>query len=293
MKLECVLTTLFAATLALAPEPLASAAGDDPAGTDVRAEIEAARAELDAAARRLAELHRRAGDTLAFVGAAQAMPIPRSRLGILVGPRQGAGLVVAGVTPGSGAEAAGIVAGDVLIAIDDVPLDGSRDVLLETVAAFEPGATVTVVYERSGERHTASVELSSVERPWAVARRVDLAAPPHAISVFAGSQGPRLHDLDADLARYFGVKGGVLVLDGADDDRGLRSGDVLVAIDGRTPANAAEALSQLLTARDAVAVEVIRDGAAVSLVVDGASVVGPVGAGARLLRIDGMEAPAP
>jgi S1-C subfamily serine protease len=297
-----LLTTLLlsaAAAISASLEHAAFAAAN--AGADaerageeeLRSELDAARAELDAAARRLAELHRRAGDTVAFFGAAHAAsPVPRSRLGILVGPREGAGVVVAGVTPGGGAEAAGIVAGDVLLAVDDVPLDGSPRALVDVVRDLEPGAVVNVVYERDGGQHTVDVNLSSVDVRFEVARRFDLALPPEAISAIPGRRGARLHDLDADLARYFGVDGGVLVLDGTRGDDSLRSGDVLVSVAGRRPANAAEALSWLLQSGEPVEVEVIRDGVQSVLTVDGARVFAPVAAG-RIFRFDPAVPAAP
>jgi hypothetical protein len=119
-----------------------------------------------------------------------------------------------------------------------------------------------------------------------------LPVPPHAIgavSVFAGGHPARLHDLDADLARYFGVEGGVLVLDGTADEASLRSGDVLVSIAGRKPADAAQAQAWLARRTGPVEVEVLRDRESRTVSVDAASFSGPT-PGARVIRLD-QEAP--
>ena len=61
-----------------------------------------------------------------------------------------------GVTPGSPAEAAGLMAGDVVLRIDDTPIEGLRDL---SNALKTPGDRVTVVYERDGREASVEVEL--------------------------------------------------------------------------------------------------------------------------------------
>ncbi|NJN52077.1 MAG: hypothetical protein HC809_10220, partial [Gammaproteobacteria bacterium] len=95
------------------------------------------------------------------------------------------------------------------------------------------------------------------------------------------SGGPRLIDLDPDLAGYFGVDGGVLVLEPPAGGP-LKSGDVVMSIAGETPANAADARAKIARsiAKDEGAMEwvVRRRGATQALSLDAAALdfeVGP------------------
>jgi len=73
----------------------------------------------------------------------------------------GPGLRVAGVTPGSPAEKAGVKEGDVILRVDgkDVANLGAFSAILKTLS---PGQTVTALLERGGER--LAVEVTVVER---------------------------------------------------------------------------------------------------------------------------------
>jgi S1-C subfamily serine protease len=233
-------------------------------GTDLGNEIEAARAELDAAARKLAELHRRAGDQVAFVASA-GMPMPgpaRARLGVLLGGRNGAGIVVAGVTPGGGAEAAGLATGDVLLVVDEVPINGSVPALLDVLDDLEPGTVAKVEYERAGRRRQADVRLEAGGAAFTAAWPAAPGHPPHFAFGRAVLALPfELRDLDAQLATYFGVERGVLVVRGGPGAGALESGDVIRTIAGTAPADAHDALRRLHEAAGPLTVRVLRHGA--------------------------------
>jgi S1-C subfamily serine protease len=70
------------------------------------------------------------------------------------------GALVSEVEPGSAAEAAGLRARDVIVAIDGEEVDESSDVRA-VVAAAEPGDTIEVRYVRNGEERTATATLGS------------------------------------------------------------------------------------------------------------------------------------
>lgn len=240
-------------------------------GAGLAKEIEAARAELDAAARKLAELHARSGDQVAFVASA-GVPVPgpaRARLGILLGERKGAGISIAGVTPGGGAESAGLAAGDVLLVVDEVPLNGSVPALLDVLDDLEPGTVAKVEYERAGKRRRAEVRLGASPAPSTAAWP---ALPGHAPRVAFGhavfALPFELRDLDAQLASYFGVERGVLVLRGGPGEGALQSGDVIQAIDGEAPADVHDALRRLHTAGGPLPVRVLRHGKELDVIVD-------------------------
>ena len=80
-----------------------------------------------------------------------------------------------------------------------------------------------------------------------------------------GRLGANVQELSGDLFAYFGVKNGVLVASVANDSpaakAGLKAGDVITAVDGRSVATTAElirALGDSNTARE-VALAVVRD----------------------------------
>jgi S1-C subfamily serine protease len=70
------------------------------------------------------------------------------------------GALISEVEPGSGAEAAGLRARDLIVGIDGEEVDESSDVRA-AVAAAEPGDTVEVRYVRDGEERTATATLGS------------------------------------------------------------------------------------------------------------------------------------
>lgn len=76
---------------------------------------------------------------------------------------RGAATVVS-VEPGSGADLAGLERGDVIIAVDDVPITISSD-LVVAVRLRQPNETVAVRYLRAGEENVALVTLQSKSRP--------------------------------------------------------------------------------------------------------------------------------
>jgi S1-C subfamily serine protease len=84
-------------------------------------------------------------------------------LGITAGNRTdgGQGAVVASVDPGPAADA-GITPGDVIVAIDGNPVNGSESVVA-AVRDREPGNQIEVVVLRDGEQRTLTVTLG--ERP--------------------------------------------------------------------------------------------------------------------------------
>ncbi len=70
------------------------------------------------------------------------------------------GAKIASVTPGSGAEAAGLQAGDVVTAIGTVKVE-SADALIAAVRAQTPNGTTTITFNRGGKSQTADVTLGS------------------------------------------------------------------------------------------------------------------------------------
>jgi S1-C subfamily serine protease len=92
-----------------------------------------------------------------------APPVAAARgfLGVQVQSNGSAGAFVAGVVPGKPAEAAGIQAGDTIVAIDGRAI-ASPTALTSVLSMHAPGDTVRVVWvDGVGARHTASIRLAA------------------------------------------------------------------------------------------------------------------------------------
>lgn len=243
-----------AALLAImSPAGLAADAADRAA---LEKQLAAARAELDKAAREVAELSRRLyggepGEVMRFIHAG-----PRgSMLGINIGggaPRD-EGVEVTGVSPGGPAEQAGLRTGDVIVAVDGRALKRSdgRDAgqqLVEFMRGVEPGRALKVDYLRDGKQRTVSVTTAPAEPPVVRMLRERRLGPmgedmPMPIPGFDGLFGPErafrsleLVPLTPKLGAYFGTDRGLLVVRApAGKGLPLEEGDVLQTIDGRTP----------------------------------------------------------
>ena len=237
-----------------------------------RAQMEAARVELQEAARRLADASR---ERLTFSGKNRAF------LGVLVGEQSEDGIVVAGVTPAGGAESAGIEADDLIVAINgesltghDQPLHVLHGVLDDVSAGGE--VKVTVLRDGGTETYEVATTPSVVhiegQGPRLLQRlgqafegHVPVALAPSAPATPArqwlalgGTGQLHLVDMGEDLGDYFGVDGGVLVLN-APGKSELKPGDVLRRIDGADVGSADEAYRLLAgTTGDGADVQVRR-----------------------------------
>jgi membrane-associated protease RseP (regulator of RpoE activity) len=243
-----------AAILALAPN--AGLAADNADRAELEKELADARAELDKAAREVAEISRQLyggepGDVMRFVHAG-----PRgSMLGVNIGgsAARDEGVEVAGVSPGGPAEQAGIRTGDVLVAVDGQALRRSGDrnasqQLVDFMRGVEPGRAVMVDYLRDGKKRTATVTAAPAEPPIVRVlreRRIGSVGEgmPMPMPGVEGIFGPErafpsleFVPVTPKLGAYFGTDKGLLVVRApAGKGLPLEEGDVLQTIDGRTP----------------------------------------------------------
>lgn len=183
----------------------------------------------------------------------------RPWLGIIVtelessdeGRRKTPGLSIARVAPASPAAAAGFVAGDVLLAIDETIMD-SPAVLVAVMKSSEPGRTLVASMLRGGAVLKLPVRLSVQPHGWDEVKRVVAGMAPgelpegavdEILLQFTGHQqraclGVETMDLAPGLAGYFDVPPGRGVLvDSVEPDSpaasaGLRAGDVLLEFAG-------------------------------------------------------------
>jgi serine protease Do len=171
----------------------------------------------------------------------------------------GAGAVITSVLRDTPAEKAGFKNGDVVIEFDGEHVRSATQ-LRRIVEETRPGREVKAIVLRAGSRQTLNVT-PETGRPAASAPRVPLpssAAPQGNLRVRPNSNVPALRPffdppprlgatvsgLTDQLAEYFGVPKGVLVESVATDSpagrAGLRAGDVIVDVAGKSVTNPAD-----------------------------------------------------
>lgn len=189
------------------------------------------------------------------------------------------GATIEAVTPDGPAAKAGLAAGDIITRFNGIPLaDATPDddgvsapgqKLVELAQALSPGDTVKVEYRRGTANRSATIvaaDLGGAAWAWGggpgrarvyTVPDVDGAREMAMFELdrsmrdmpggfqFAFGRGPlglELADMNAGLGEYFGTSKGVLVLDTpADSTLPLKAGDVILAIDGRAPADVGQA----------------------------------------------------
>jgi C-terminal processing protease CtpA/Prc len=227
---------------------------------EIEKKLEDARRRLDTAAREVAELSMSMSEySVPSVWQRTGFGPPRAMLGINLGPRgeeQAEGVAIISVSPGGAAERAGLKAGDVLLSIGDKQLKrtddlSAREVLFKELGEVKPGEKVELRYRRDKKVATTSVTPQAADRVFAMApmavrgKFATAAAMPafpmgplgaiRAVGVFGSAE---LVPLTPKLGQYFGTEKGLLVVRAPADNRlKLEDGDVIVDIDGRTPAN--------------------------------------------------------
>ncbi|MBI1382245.1 MAG: M20/M25/M40 family metallo-hydrolase [Planctomycetaceae bacterium] len=75
---------------------------------------------------------------------------------------EGPGLLISGTSPGSPAERAGLLAGDRIVKVGDIEIEGMAD-FMGMLSAHKPGETLPVVFVRDGERLEVLLTLATRE----------------------------------------------------------------------------------------------------------------------------------
>lgn len=245
-----------------------------------RDELKRAQEELGRAAREMARISREhhIDSPLAFAYEFVADP-DRAMLGVTIANAKDKdgklpGVRVTGVTPGSGADDAGLKAGDLLLTANGTTLvsdaDGDRepvDRLREVMDTLKPGDKVKLDYERDSHRAATTVTASRPQDAmaplpmlgWHDDEDIDVLIPPMpptapmamALRHPGADAGLQLARIDDDLAGYFKTKDGVLVVHAPEGGTlGLKSGDVIRRINGRSVASPVAAWEELADTRD-------------------------------------------
>lgn len=312
-------TRILPAALLLTASTIQAQEAASPDLDELRQQLQQARTELTEAARRMAEIQRQlapgeGGRSFVWhsdsdgeerliehhvervISGLQDQP---PRLGVLLGagadedPR-----TVLGITPGSGAETAGIRRGDVLVRINgrEIPDDAPESVR-EALQGLEPGATIPVELRRGDQSLELGVTLNSpgddvrmivrrfshgdapeleIEEIREITGPGDAPMPPlppgiHGFGLPQFSALGRDIDLIGNhdgLASYFGTGEGVLVLRVADDNAfGLHAGDVILSVDREAIASPVALGRHLigLEGGSEVVLEVMRAGSMIQL----------------------------
>ena len=242
----------------------ATADTDEP----VRDRLETAREKLDEAAGMFSE----------YIGKLDwQRRDERPFLGILIAREDAEGIRVASVTPGGGAEEAGIQANDLIVRANDADLTGSSTPIMllhRMLDDVEAGGTVKVEVLRDGEPLNVDV----VPQRGVMGRMFRLEpgnSIEHVVDIWPGRNerrrekafGFKLVDVGESLGAYFGVDGGVLVLT-ADDDGELLPGDVLQRVGDDDVTDADAAYLALAEAEESTRVVVRRNGKRKTLAVE-------------------------
>lgn len=166
------------------------------------------------------------------------------------GLKEAHGAIVNGITPGSPGAKAGLQQGDVITAIDGVPVEGSNDLTLD-VTSKTPGTTVKLNVIRNGQPTTVNVTLG--QRPTGLewdkqsAGQDNGNGPSDEESNGANAtvRGLTVETLTPELAEQAGVPAGTkgVVVDDVDQASaaggviGLGRGAVITAVDRKPVAN--------------------------------------------------------
>jgi serine protease Do len=171
---------------------------------------------------------------------------------------EGRGVLVRRVVPGSAAEEAGLLEGDVIVELEGRPVRGPRE-LARTVGRVIPGEPLNLRVWRGGQ--ILSLQAHLMERPDGSRRQVAATTARNG----RDRLGLSFTSLTDQLSDYFGAPGGVLVTrveEGrAGEVAGLLAGDIIVAV-GESEVRSPEQLVQILASWEdpAVLLAVVRNG---------------------------------
>lgn len=190
--------------------------------------------------------------------------VQRGRLGVMIqdltpdlaealGADAEAGAIVSSVEPGTPADDAGLIPGDVIVAVDGEGVDGSAD-LRQRIGLHRPGDEVEIAYVRDGDRLVTQVALADGGGPRLAERDRGTSD---------ALAGVRLAPLDRHHPAW-GDADGVVVSEIAPGSRaaqaGLEAGDVITAVNRQTVGSIRDIDRVLADAPNAVALTVWRDG---------------------------------
>lgn len=184
--------------------------------------------------------------------------VTRSRIGVQVqeltrelarsfGLEQPRGALVAMVEPGGPADKAGIRPGDIVLALNGQPVEGSAD-LARFVARTKPGTTVTADVWRKGQRVPVKVTTTELEAADESTQQGSRGGGAGAGSKTAAKLGLSVGELADEQRRVLELDHGILVRDaqGPAARAGIRPGDLILTLDD-TPIKSVSNFEKLLS----------------------------------------------
>jgi len=176
------------------------------------------------------------------------------------------GVVITSIAEDSPADNDGLMEDDVIQQVNDVNIR-RPSTLTRIIRKIEPGEKAKIVVIRDGKEKTITVKIGKQKSRQSYAFSVSPGK--NLFEWYGGGRaylGVQLHELNKDLASYFGVKEdeGALIL-GVEEDSpaekaGLKSGDVITKIDDENitdPEDVQEIISEL-EEDDEVKIEIMR-----------------------------------
>jgi serine protease Do len=174
------------------------------------------------------------------------------------------GALVAKVTPGGGAEKAGIQIGDVILSYNGHPIDTASD-LPPLVGETPPGSTATVQISRDGKVQNVKVKVGELPRDEKTLQAMRSGAAPG--NSGSSALGLSVQAITPAIRQQLDLKdkGGVVISDvrGAAAQAGLQQGDVILRV-GNKPVDSPAAFKSAaadVKPGDTVLLLVSRDGA--------------------------------
>jgi serine protease Do len=201
-----------------------------------------------------------------------------SQIGVMVSDPDaaGSGVRIDGVDDDSAAAKAGVKEGDVVVEFDGERVRSARQ-LTRLVQETPDGRAVKMTVIRGSARQTLDITPASTAAAWSfnfdgpelraeIERGLsDLRGMPGK-GASRGRLGVQVEALSDQLAAYFGVKGGGVLVSSVTADSpaqkaGLTAGDVITAVNGTAVRDAGELVEQLRDAGGggAVRLDVVRD----------------------------------
>jgi Do/DeqQ family serine protease len=173
------------------------------------------------------------------------------------------GALVTQVEPNSPAEQAGIKPGDVVVAIDDQPIDSGSD-LRNTVGLVRAGSAISITAIRDGERRTVRTTIAPDPEPSGSAVRP---ADPSSVSLLAGATIAELPRDHPASGRVQGVWVAAVAPGSAAARFGLQPDDIITGVNRDPVASVADLTAALNAAKPPIALQIQRDGRSLFLLV--------------------------
>lgn len=167
-----------------------------------------------------------------------------------LGLREPRGALINEITPSGPASSSALKAGDVVLGVNGAKVEDSRD-LARKIADIAPGTAVSLEVSRYGKSETVSVKLGTFPSD-----PTNVASAPSPAPSPAGTTELTALGLTLSVAQPNGDgKGGGVVIKGVDNasdaaQKGLKSGDVILEVQGVTVSSPADVTTGVQKARD-------------------------------------------